>query len=136
MKILLITTKKIIIFLKNANITSVFDTDNVRTITLTSSDMISGKIVGKYKVNQIRKIVENAVGSLYANYSPHILQRNQFLDFDFTIYNKILEVFYPEVQIAENTFARGKINADAGLFQFDFKSPLIGQPIACSCALI
>lgn len=112
-------------FFENAHVTSVFDADNVRTITLTSSDMISGRIVGKYKVNQIRKIVENAVGSLYANYSPHILQRNQFLDFDFTIYNKILEVFYPEVQIAENTFARGKINADAGLFQFDFKSPLI-----------
>ena len=112
-------------YFNNAFISSTFDEENVRTINLSSSDMIDGKVVGKYKINQIKKIVENAVGSLYANYSPHKLQKNQFLEFDFTVYNKILEVFYPDVVIAENTRAKGKINADAGLFQFDFKSPLI-----------
>ncbi len=110
---------------ENAYITSSFDSDNVRTITLNSSDMIDGQIVGKYQTKQIRKILENAVGSLYANYSPHKLSKNQFLDFDFTIYNKILEVFYPDVSIAENTRVKGKINADDGLFQFDFKSPFV-----------
>ncbi|WP_449404129.1 translocation/assembly module TamB domain-containing protein [Flavobacterium terrigena] len=109
----------------NAYITSSFDSDNVRTITLNSSDMVDGQIVGKYQTKQIRKILENAVGSLYANYSPHKLSKNQFLDFDFTIYNKILEVFYPDVSIAENTRVKGKINADEGLFQFDFKSPFV-----------
>lgn len=109
----------------NAYITSSFDSQNVRTITLNSSDMIDGQIVGKYQTKQIRKIVENAVGSLYANYSPHKLSKNQFLDFDFTIYNKILEVFYPDVTIGENTRVKGKINADDGLFQFDFKSPFV-----------
>lgn len=109
----------------NAYITSSFDNQNVRTITLNSSDMIDGQIVGKYQTKQIRKILENAAGSLYANYSPHKLSKNQFLDFDFTIYNKILEVFYPDVSIAENTQVKGKINADEGLFQFDFKSPLV-----------
>nr|WP_245745586.1 translocation/assembly module TamB domain-containing protein [Flavobacterium urocaniciphilum] len=112
-------------YFDNAYITSSFDADNVRTITLNSSDMIDGKVVGKYQTKQIRKILENAVGSLYANYSPHKLSKNQFLDFDFTIYNKILEVFYPDVSIAENTHAKGKINADEGLFQFDFNSPLV-----------
>ena len=112
-------------FFDTAYITSSFDANNVRTITLNSSDMIDGKVVGKYQTKQIRKILENAVGSLYANYSPHKLSKNQFLDFDFTIYNKILEVFYPDVSIAENTHVKGKINADAGLFQFDFKSPLV-----------
>lgn len=110
---------------ENANISSSFDSENVRTITLSSSDMIDGQVVGKYQTKQIRKIVENAVGSLYANYSPHKLSKNQFLDFDFTIYNKILEVFYPDVSIGENTRVKGKINADDGLFQFDFKSPFV-----------
>ena len=112
-------------YFDDAYITSSFDSNNVRTITLNSSDMIDGKIVGKYQTKQIRKIVENAVGSLYANYSPHKLSKNQFLEFDFTIYNKILEVFYPDVVIAENTQVKGKINADEGLFQFDFKSPFV-----------
>ena len=112
-------------YFDNAYITSSFDSNNVRTITLNSSDMIDGQVVGKYQAKQIRKIVENAVGSLYANYSPHKLSKNQFLDFDFTIYNKILEVFYPDVTIGENTRVKGKINADDGLFQFDFKSPFV-----------
>lgn len=112
-------------YFDDAYITSSFDSNKVRTITLNSSDMIDGKIVGKYQTKQIRKIVENAVGSLYANYSPHKLSKNQFLEFDFTIYNKILEVFYPDVAIAENTQVKGKINADEGLFQFDFKSPFV-----------
>ncbi|NHM02068.1 translocation/assembly module TamB [Flavobacterium sp. KDG-16] len=112
-------------YFDNAFVTSSFDNQNVRTITLNSSDMIDGQVVGKYQTKQIRKILENAVGSLYANYSPHKLSKNQFLDFDFTIYNKILEVFYPDVTISENTRVKGKINADAGLFQFDFKSPFV-----------
>ena len=112
-------------FFENAYITSSFDNQNIRTVTLNSSDMIDGQVVGKYQTKQIRKIIENAVGSLSANYSPHKLSKNQFLDFDFTIYNKILEVFYPDVSIGENTRVKGKINADEGLFQFDFKSPFV-----------
>lgn len=119
------TNQKDDYFFDNAYVSSTFDENNVRTILLTSSDMIDGKVVGKYKVNQIKKIVENAVGSLYANYSPHKLDKNQFLDFEFNVYNKILEVFYPDVSISENTFLKGKINSDQGLFQFDFKSPLV-----------
>ena len=119
------TNQKADYYFDNAFITSSFDTDNIRTITLNSSDMIDGQVVGKYQTKQIRKIVENAIGSLYANYSPHKLSKNQFLDFDFTIYNKILEVFYPEITIGENTHVKGKINADEGLFQFDFKSPFV-----------
>ena len=86
---------------------------------------IQGQIEGKYQTKQIKKIVENAVGSLYANYSPHKLSKNQFFDFDFIVYNTVLEVFYPEVSIGENTRLKGKINADEGLFQFDFNSPFV-----------
>ena len=43
-----------------------------------------------------------------------ILIYHQFLNFDFTIYDKIVEVFIPEVKISENTRFKGKINADEG----------------------
>lgn len=109
----------------NASVSSIFDVNNVRTIAFASSDMVNGQVIGKYKVKEIKKIIENAVGSLYANYSPHKLQNNQYLDFDITIHSKIIELFFPEIHIAENTFVKGKINATEGLFKFDFKSPLI-----------
>ncbi|WP_227658728.1 translocation/assembly module TamB domain-containing protein [Flavobacterium haoranii] len=112
-------------FFNDFNLQSEFDENKIRTITVNSPDIIEGKVVGKYKIKEVKKIVENAVGSLYANYSPNKLEKGQFLDFDFTIYNKIIEVFVPEVSISENTKIKGKISADDGKFTFDFTSPNI-----------
>ena len=112
-------------YFDSASVTSSFDNQNIRTVSFNSANIIDGQVVGKYQTEQIKKIVENAVGSLYANYSPHKLYKNQFLDFDFIVYNTVLEVFYPEVSIGENTRLKGKINADEGLFQFDFNSPFV-----------
>ena len=110
-------------YFEDFQLNSSFDEQRVRTITINSKDIISGRVVGKFKIEQVRKIVENAVGSLYANYSPNKLQKGQFLDFNFTIYNKIVDIFVPEVSISENTKMKGKINADLGKFEFDFTSP-------------
>lgn len=103
--------------------TSSFDIDKVRTITVNSPDIITGKVVGKFKIEEVKKILENAVGSLYANYSPNELLPNQYLDFEFSIYNKIINIFIPEISISEKTIFKGKINADEGKFEFDFNSP-------------
>uniref|UniRef100_UPI0037C15A7D translocation/assembly module TamB domain-containing protein n=1 Tax=Flavobacterium sp. TaxID=239 RepID=UPI0037C15A7D len=112
-------------FLDDFEITSTFDAEKVRTIEINSHDIITGKIVGKYKVNQVQKMVENALGSLYANYAPNKLEKGQFIDFDLTVYDKIVEIILPEVKISENTKLEGKINGDEGQFVFDFTSPNI-----------
>lgn len=112
-------------FFEDFDITSSFDQDKVRTITMNSPDIMSGQIIGKYKVKEVQKIVENALGSLYANYSPNKLAKNQFLSFDIKLYDKIVEVFIPDVSISENTSFKGQINADAGKFELDFISPTI-----------
>jgi hypothetical protein len=112
-------------FLDDFEITSTFDAEKVRTIEINSPDIITGKIVGKYKLNQVQKMVENALGSLYANYAPNKLEKGQFIDFDLTVYDKIVEIILPEVKISENTKLEGKINGDEGQFVFDFTSPNI-----------
>ena len=112
-------------FFDDFEIVSSFDNDRVRTIDINSPDIITGQIVGKYKVNQVQKIVENALGSLYANYSPNKLESGQFINFDLTLHDKIVEVFVPDVKISENTKLKGKINGDEGKFVFDFTSPNI-----------
>jgi hypothetical protein len=112
-------------FLDDFEITSTFDAEKVRTIEINSPDIITGKIVGKYKVNQVQKMVENALGSLYANYAPNKLEKGQFIDFDLTVYDKIVEIILHDVKISENTKLEGKINGDEGQFVFDFSSPNI-----------
>ncbi|ESU24797.1 hypothetical protein FEDK69T_03500 [Flavobacterium enshiense DK69] len=110
-------------FFDDFHVESTFDADRVRTITVNSPDIVQGRVIGKYKVNQVAKIVENALGSLYANYSPNKLNPGQFLDFDFVINSKIIEVFDPNISLAENTVLKGNINADEGNFKMNFSSP-------------
>ena len=104
---------------------SVFDEANVRTLTINSTDIIEGRVTGKFDIAQLPKLMENAVGSLYTNYSPNKIKKGQYLDFDFTIYNKILEIVVPEVVVGQNTKLRGRVNGDKGDFKLAFNSPNI-----------
>ncbi len=107
------------------NISSNFDADKIRTITINSTDVVNGQIVGKFKFNQLESLVTNSVGSLYANYKPLKVSKGQFLRFDFVVYNKIIEIFYPNIELATNTIVRGKIDADKQEFKLKFNSPQI-----------
>lgn len=104
---------------------STFDGNRERTITVESPDIISGKVVGKFKFDQLQKLLENAAGSLYANYSPNKLLPNQYMNFDFTIYNKVIGALFPGVEVAENSRIKGKIISDEEIFTLDIKSPSI-----------
>lgn len=104
---------------------SSFDSDNVRTIAIESPDIIEGKVVGKFKIGLLKKMLENSAGSLYANYSRNPIQKGQYLKFDFSIYNKIVEIFYPGIAIGNNTKLRGTIDSDSDDFKLNFSSPSI-----------
>jgi len=107
------------------NLNSTFDQDRVRTITVNSPDIVQGEIVGKYDFNQVKDLVLNSLGSLYTNYQPVKVKRGQFLKFNFTIYNKIVEIFYPEISIGSNTVVKGNISSDNQEFKLNFNSPKI-----------
>lgn len=112
-------------FFDDFKLESSFDENREHTIIVESPDIISGKLVGKFKFDQLEKLVENAVGSLYANYSPNKLLPNQYMTFDFTIYNKVISALFPNIEVAENTKLKGKIISDEEFFTLDFKSPYI-----------
>ena len=71
------------------------------------------------------KLVQNSLGSIYTNYRPFKISDGQILAFNFKIYNKIVDVFFPEVKFDPNTFIKGNIIADEGDFKLNFKSPSI-----------
>ena len=104
---------------------STFDPNKVRTITVNSPDIVQGEIVGKYEFNQLPNLIKNSLGSLYTNYRPMKVKKGQFLTFDFSIYNKIIEIFYPEISIGANTIVKGNINSDNQEFKLNFNSPQI-----------
>ncbi|MFP2995870.1 translocation/assembly module TamB domain-containing protein [Spongiivirga sp. MCCC 1A20706] len=105
-------------------VTSAFK-DSIRTLTIDSPDIVNGKLSGRFSFNELGKLIQNSVGSIYANYNPHQVNTGQFIDFNFIVYNKIVEVFYPELKFGPNTIIQGKIAADDGNFKLNFRSPRI-----------
>lgn len=99
--------------------------EKTRYVNIDSPDIIKGGISGNFSVKDIVKLLENSVGNIYTNYKPHEVANNQHINFNFNIYNKIIEVIYPEVELGKNTFIRGSIQSDADKFRLTFKSPQI-----------
>ena len=118
---------------KNQNDTYYFDEldltsrfeDDIRFIEIKSPDVIEGELKGRFIVKDIKKLFENSLGYIYTNYIPHKIKTNQNIDFNFKIYNKIVEVFYPEIELGKNTYIKGRVENDQRQFKFTFKSPQI-----------
>ncbi len=116
--------KDIYIF-DNFKLVSSFDANRERTITINSPDIVEGKVVGKFDFYDVPDIIENALGSIYTNYKPNKVRKGQYLKFNFSIFNKIVEIFFPSLTLSPNTFVRGNMNSDTNDFKLNFESPEI-----------
>ncbi|TXE06046.1 translocation/assembly module TamB [Gelidibacter salicanalis] len=96
-----------------------------RIIEINSPDIVQGTVSGIFKFKDIGKLVENSIGSIYTNYIPHKVMSEQYMNFDFTIYNKIVEVFYHDLELGKNTSLKGRIESDEKGFDLKFNSPQI-----------
>ncbi|WP_246034716.1 translocation/assembly module TamB domain-containing protein [Polaribacter aestuariivivens] len=99
--------------------------DSIKTIEVVSEDIASGSISGKFSFEELPNVAQNALGSIYTNYKPYDVAPNQYLDFNFTVFNKIINVFFPSISIDDNTKVKGKINADNNVFKLTISSPRI-----------
>lgn len=111
-------------FFKDFNITSSFK-DSVRTISVNSPEIINGFAKGNFKFGELVKLAKNSVGSIYSNYKPFDVTPNQNLNFRFKIHSKIIEVFYPEVELFPDTFISGNLSSNDNLFKLNVKSPKV-----------
>lgn len=117
--------KKDTYFIDYLTINSAYNELNERNIKITSDGAIEGNVVGKFRFNQLEDMVENSLGSLYTNYKPNNIGSHQYIKFNFEIFSKVIEIFYPEISIATNTILKGNISSNAKDFQLNFSSPQI-----------
>ena len=96
--------------------------DSIKRIDLESKDIANGYLTGKFIFSEVSMVAQNALGSIYTNYKPYKVAPNQFLDFNFTIYNQIVNVFFPEIFIDDNTKIKGKIESDKNLLKLSLSS--------------
>ena len=111
-------------YFNDFSITSAFE-KNKRTLKINSPDIIEGSVTGVFKFKNIGKLVQNSIGSIYTNYIPYKIEDQEYMDFNFKIYNKIVEVFYPDLNLGANTFVKGRVESDEKGFKLTFKSPQI-----------
>jgi len=103
--------------------------DNIKTIDINknsdANDIAQGWLRGNFRFSELFAITQNALGSIYTNYNPYKVASNQFIEFDFNIYNQIIDVFFPKIFIDKNTTLRGKINGNTNALKLTFNSPRI-----------
>ena len=97
----------------------------IRTIEVTSPDIINGEISGEFLLKDIPSLFRNGIASIYANFIPKEVTSNQYIDYEFVIYNKIVELFVPQLEFGENTRVKGSVFSDESKFKLNFKSPEI-----------
>ncbi|GAA4279069.1 translocation/assembly module TamB domain-containing protein [Aquimarina mytili] len=112
-------------YFEDFDITSSFDENNVRTITINSPDIVDGSVKGVFRFENVYDLFRNSIGSLYTNFEATEITDDEFMEFNFNIYNKIVDVFFPEIQFAPNTIIKGKVESNESEFKLTFKSPSI-----------
>lgn len=104
-------------------LSSFLDNSKIRTLLVNSPDVITGKVVGKYDFDELIGIFENGLGSIYSNYKPSKIKSGQYLRFNFSIYNKIIDIFFPEINIGTNTKLSGYMNGDTNDLKINLDAP-------------
>ena len=123
-KNVLYTNQKEAYSFKEFNIASSIK-DSVKTIEVTSKDIAQGYVKGKFTFSELLPVAQNALGSIYTNYTPYKVAPNQFLDFNFTIYNQIVNVFFPDISIDDKTKIKGKVKSNKNQLKLTISSPRI-----------
>uniref|UniRef100_UPI00404A7FB0 translocation/assembly module TamB domain-containing protein n=2 Tax=Flavobacterium sp. TaxID=239 RepID=UPI00404A7FB0 len=114
---------KDIFLFEDLNITSTFDDKKERTIKFQSTDIVEGTVVGTYQFEDLDVLFSNALGGIYKNFKPEKIKAHQSIAFDIDIYNKLIEIFYPDIEIGSNTSISGSIDGDTNDLVVDFQSP-------------
>ena len=116
---------KDIYFFDNLSVNSSFDSNNEHTISLFSPNEMNGKIQGKFEFSQIQKMVQNSLGSLYTNYKPDALKKGQYIKFDFSQFNKFIEILNPKISLDASAVLNGQIKGDDNDFKLKFSTKTI-----------
>jgi len=99
--------------------------DSVRTIVVDSEDIIKGDLTGKFMFKEVGAIVQNALFQTSTNYIPIPVTKNQYLDFNCTIHNQIVEMLLPQIDIGSNTKIKASIDANQNKLKVNISSPKI-----------
>lgn len=98
---------------------------NKRFLVVNSTDVIEGEVSGEFKVEEIPELFKNSIGNVYTNYKSKNITENQYLDYEFKIYDKIVDLVFPDIALGENTILKGQVASNEAQFRMTFRTPEI-----------
>ena len=104
---------------------SQFNEKQEREILFHSTDIIDGYIKGKFKFKSVPVLIQNALGSVFANYKLKPVDNQQYMYYKLQVYNKIIGWLRPGLKIAKNTLIKGKIDSKNNLLKLKLLSKKI-----------
>ncbi len=109
----------------NFLLTSTLYKTGERHITFKSTDIVDGYLKGKFKFKNIPVLVKNAAGSVFPNYKVKPIKEQQYISYRFNLHSKILALFAPGLEVAPQTFLKGKIDSKDNQLKLKMASPEI-----------
>jgi hypothetical protein len=94
-----------------------------RFISINSTDIIEGELSGVFKIAEIPELFKNSIGNVYTNYKSKNITKDQYLDYEFKIYDKIVDLVFPDIALGENTILKGQVASNEAQFRMTFRSP-------------
>ncbi|WP_124979734.1 translocation/assembly module TamB domain-containing protein [Nonlabens xiamenensis] len=99
--------------------------DQERLISINSTDIIEGELSGVFKLREIPELFKNSIGNVYTNYRSENITEDQYLDYEFQIYDKIVDLVFPDIELGENTILKGQVASNEAQFRMTFRTPHI-----------
>lgn len=97
--------------------------EKVRVLTFDSQDIINGQVQGEFQFKDLKHLVENSLGSMMTNYAPHEIKQDQFIEFDFEIFEQIIPVISPKVSLLSSASLKGKVVGENNEIKMLFETP-------------
>lgn len=97
--------------------------NGLRFINVNSPDVLTGILYGNFEFRDLSSLVSNAMMSPFKHYKLLNVKPGQFFDFNLNFKGKIARAFFPNLLLNDNTFVKGKLNADKEIFQIDLRAP-------------
>ena len=96
---------------------------NQKYLSISAPDVVEGQLSGNFIWGQLTDLFTNALGESYMNYQPISVQLNQSLQYDFTVYHKFVDIFFPELQLGRKTQIKGTLSDRPEEFEMAFDAP-------------
>ncbi len=94
-----------------------------KEISINSPDVINGRLYGKYRLTELPEFVSTSLKNLYFKNIVDQKFKDNNINFEFQINNKVVEAFFPKISIAANTFLNGRISSKEDEMKIRFVSP-------------